>query len=192
MRILIAGGGQVSALIAGRLVREGNEVVIVEQDAERCRVLEEQFDAKIVRGTASSVLTLRRAGLAEAEMLIAATNVDEINLLACLIAQVESKARIKVARLRTHEFAHWRRLAEAAGLKIDLIIHPETDVADRVMRVLRVPGVSAIWNFADDRALLFGMNVEGGSWLAGKSLEDLDRAGPPRNSLVVMLFRDSR
>jgi trk system potassium uptake protein TrkA len=189
MRILIAGGGQVSALIAGRLVREGNEVVIVEQDPDRCRILDEQFDAKIVRGTASSVMTLREAGLADTEMLIAATNADEINILSCLIAQVESKARIKVARLRTHEFDHWKRLTEAAGLTIDLIIHPETDVSDRVMRVLRVPGVSDIWNFADGRAMLFGMNVEDSSWLAGKSLEDLDRADPPKNSLVVLIFR---
>ena len=189
MRILIAGGGRVSELIAGRLAREGNEVVIVEQDPERCSRLEELIDARIVRGSAASLLTMREAGIADAEMLIAVTNADEINLLACMIAQVESKVRVKVARLRTHEVNDWGRLVAAAGLKIDLIIHPETDVAERVMRVLRIPGVSDILNFADGQAQLFGMNVEPDSWLAGKKLEDLDRAGPPKNSLVVMIFR---
>ncbi|MFQ5877446.1 MAG: Trk system potassium transporter TrkA [Acidobacteriota bacterium] len=189
MRILIAGGGQVGALIAGRLVREGNEVVIVEQDADRCQELEEQLDVKVVRGHAASVLALREAGIADAEMLIAVTNVDEINLLACMVAQVESRARVKVARLRTHEVELWRRVAERSGLKIDLIIHPETDVARRIMRVMRLPGVSDVLEFAGGQARLFGMNVEPNSWLAGKTLEELDRAGPPKNSLIVLIFR---
>ncbi len=189
MRILIAGGGQVSELIAGRLVREGNEVVIVELDPARCQHLEDQLDVKVVRGSAASLLTMREAGIADTEMLIAVTNADEINILACMIAQVESKVRVKVARMRTHEVDSWRRLTAEAGLNIDLIIHPETDVAKRAMRVLRVPGVSDILNFADGKAQLFGMNVEPDSWLANKKLEDLDRAGPPKNSLVVMIFR---
>jgi trk system potassium uptake protein TrkA len=189
MRILIAGGGQVGALIAGRLVREGNEVVIVEEDGDRCAELDEQLDAKVIRGSSASVLTLREAGIADAEMLIAVTNTDEINILACMIAQVESRARIKVARVRTHEVDHWRRLTAAAGLKIDLIIHPETEVAERIMRVLPVPGISDIIDFAGGKVRLFGMNIEPDSWLAGRTLEELDRANPPSNSLVVMIFR---
>ena len=139
MRILIAGGGQVGALIAGRLTREGNEVVIVEKDEERCSQLEEALDAKVVQGSGAGVLTLREAGLGSAEMLIAVTSSDEINVLACLIAQAESNVRVKVARVRTHEVEHWRRVTAQAGLDIDLIIHPETDITERIMRVVRVP-----------------------------------------------------
>ena len=120
MRILIAGGGQSAALIAGRLIREGNEVTIVDRDAERCVQLEDQLDAKVVRGSAGSVETLHHAGIRDADMLIAVTDSDEINLLACLIAQSDSKAKIKVARVRTHEFEQWRRVVEQTGLKIDL------------------------------------------------------------------------
>ena len=189
MRILIAGGGDVAALIASRLVREGNEVVLVEQDIERCEHLEDTLDAKIIQGNAASVLTLRRAGLAEAEMLIAATDSDGVNILACLIAQVESKASIKVARMRTHEVEHWRRLTKQAGLEIDLIIHPESDVCDRIMRVVRYPGVFDILEFARGGARLFGMNLEHDNWLAGKTLGELEEAGPPRNSLIAMIFR---
>ncbi|HEX9637961.1 MAG TPA: Trk system potassium transporter TrkA [Acidobacteriota bacterium] len=189
MRILIAGGGQVGALTAGRLIREKNEVVIVEADAQRCQQLEEQLDAKVVWGSAASVETLRRAGLAEAEMLIAVTNADEINILVCLVAQAESKARVKVARLRTHEVDHWRRVLAAAGVQIDLIIHPETEVAERIMRVVRVPGVSDILEFADGAVRMFGMNVDPGSWLVGQSLEELQRAGPPKDSLIAIIFR---
>lgn len=189
MRILIAGGGQSAALIAGRLIREGNEVTIVDRDAERCVQLEDQLDAKVVRGSAGSVETLHRAGIRNADMLIAVTDSDEINLLACLIAQSDSKAKIKVARVRTHEFEQWRRVVEQTGLKIDLMIHPETDVMDRIMRVMRVPGVSDIVDFAEGRVKLFGMNVERDSWFAGKTVIELDAAGPPANSLIGMIFR---
>jgi len=189
MRILIAGGGQVAALIARRLIREGNEVTLVEKDEQRCAQLEENLDAKVVRGSAVSVRTMRNAGLQEAEMLIAVTNSDESNILACLVAQVESNAKVKVARIRSHEVDHWRRMAREAGLRIDLIIHPETDIMDRIMRVVHLPGVSDILDFAGGEVKLFGMNVELDSWFAGKTLEELDAAGPPENSLIAMIFR---
>ncbi|MCP5111914.1 MAG: NAD(P)-binding domain-containing protein, partial [bacterium] len=133
MRILIAGGGEVASHIASRLIREGNEIVIVEENTARCLHLEEIFDAKIVRGSAASVRTLRQAGLADADMLIAVTSVDEVNLLACLIAQSDSNVKVKVARVRTHEVEEGRRICAAAGVRIDLIIHPESEAVARIM-----------------------------------------------------------
>lgn len=192
MRVLIAGGGQVGALIARRLSREGNELTLVDPDPERCAELEQSLDAKVVQGSASRVLTLRRAGIREAQMLIAVTDTDEVNLLACLIAQAEAPLAIKVARVRTHEVDEWRKVAAASGLRIDLVIHPERELAERVMRVIRLPGVSDVVDFADGRVKLFGMQVESGSWLAGRSLQQLQEAGPPRDSLVAMIFRGSQ
>ena len=89
MNVLIAGGGQVGALIARRLIREGNAVTIVDPNPERCAELDAQFDARIVRGNAARVLVLREAGIRSAEMVIAVTDHDEVNLLVCQIAQVE-------------------------------------------------------------------------------------------------------
>jgi trk system potassium uptake protein TrkA len=189
MRVLIAGGGQVGALIARRLSREGNEVTIVEPSTERCAELEETLDAKVVEGSASRVRTMRRAGIREAQMLISVTDTDEVNLLSCLIAQAEAPGAIKVARVRTHEVEEWRSVAATAGLKIDLLIHPERELAARVMRVIRLPGVSDVVDFADGRVKLFGMQLEPGSWLAGKTLQQLQEAGPPQDSLVAMIFR---
>ncbi len=189
MRILIAGGGQVAALTAGRLIREGNEVTLVERDEQRCAQLEETLDARIVRGSAVSVRTMRNAGLQDADMLIAVTNSDESNILACLVAQIESKIKVKMARVRSHEIDHWRRIAREAGLQIDLMIHPETDIMDRIMRVVHMPGVSDILDFADGEVKLFGMNVELDCWFVGKTLEELDERNPPENSLIAMIFR---
>ena len=80
MRIVILGGGAVGSLVARRLVQEKNEVVIVEGDPDRCQRLEEGLDARIVQGHANSISTLERAGLQEADMLIAVTNSDEANV----------------------------------------------------------------------------------------------------------------
>lgn len=189
MRILIAGGGQSAALIASRLIREGNEITIVEKDASRCAQLEETLDAKIVQGSAASIKTLRKAGLKNVQMLIAVTNSDEINILTCVIAKTYSNITVKVARIRSHEFEDWRRIADDNELGIDRIIHPESDAMERILRVVNVPGVSDIIDFADGEVKLFGMNVEQNSWIAGKTLEELDAAGPPENSLVALIFR---
>lgn len=190
MRILIAGGGDVAAHIASRLIREGNEIVIVEEDAGRCSYLEETFDAKIVHGSAASVKALHQAGLRDADMLIAVTSADEVNLLACLIAQTDSSVKVKVARVRTHEVDHWRRICKESGVNIDLIIHPESEAVARILPVLRVPGVSDILDFADGQVKLFGMIIEQDHWMVGKTLIEIAGAGAPRNSLVAMIFRD--
>ena len=190
MRILIAGGGDVAAHIASRLIREGNEIVIVEEDADRCSYLEETFDAKIVQGSAASVKALHRAGVRDADMLIAVTSADEVNLLACLIAQTDSSVKVKVARVRTHEVDHWRRICKESGVNIDLIIHPESEAVARILPVLQIPGVSDILDFADGQVKLFGMIIEQDHWTVGKTLIEIVGAGAPRNSLVAMIFRD--
>jgi trk system potassium uptake protein len=191
MRILIAGGGEVASLIARRLSREGNEIVIVEDDPERSAVLEQMFDVRVVTGSAASVRVLRQAGIDRAEMLIAVTNVDAINVMACMAAQVAG-VRIKVARLRTPEVEQWREIHEKLGLHIDLVIHPEMEATARILRVLRVPGVSDIIDFAEGNVKLFGMNIEPENWVVGKTLEELQHAGPPKNSLIAMIFRGNQ
>jgi trk system potassium uptake protein TrkA len=103
---------------------------------------------------------------------------------------VESAAGIiKVARLRTHEYEHWRRLAAASNIQIDHIIHPETHIADRIMRVMDLPGVSDVFEFAGGEVRLFGMSLKADNWVVGKTLEQLERKSPPRDSLVAMIFR---
>ncbi len=189
MRVIILGGGEVGSLVAARLIQEKKEVVIVEEDEERCARLEEFLDAKIVHGHASSVKTLEKAGLGSAHMLIAVTSSDEANVLGCLIAQARSNVQIKVARLRTHEVDSWRSMCSKDLLDIDLVIHPDSETAHRMLRVVGIPGVSDVLEFAEGRIKLFGMNVEPNSWVVGKSMADLDQAGPPRNSLIAMVFR---
>ncbi len=179
-------------MVATRLIREGNEVVIVEQDPERCEKLEEMLDAKIIQGNAASIGALRKAGIGDADMLIALTSVDQINILFCLIASVESRAKFRISRLRTHEVEQWRNIYMHAGIPFDLIIHPETDIAERILRVVHLPGVSDILDFAEGRVKLFGMSLDDGNWLANKRIEELDSGRMHRHGLIAMIFRGSQ
>ncbi len=192
MRILILGGGAVGSLLAQRLIREKNEVVIVEEDSERCIELEETLDAKIVQGHAGSIHTLQKAGMADVEMLIAVTNNDEANILACLIAEALSNVEIKLVRLRTHEVDEWKSICGSQMLNVDLVIHPHRETADRILKVLDLPGVSERLEFAEGKVQLIGMNIEADSWVVGKSMAELDQSSPPKNSLMAMLFRGQR
>ncbi len=192
MRILILGGGAVGSLLAQRLIREKNEVVIVEEDSERCIELEETLDAKIIQGHAGSIHTLQKAGMADVEMLIAVTNNDEANILACLIAEALSNIEIKLVRLRTHEVDEWESICGSQMLNVDLVIHPHRETADRILKVLDLPGVSERLEFAEGKVQLIGMNIEADSWVVGKSMAELDQSSPPKNSLMAMLFRGQR
>ena len=189
MRIFIAGGGQSAEIIARRLIREGNELVIMEADADRCEILEAHLDARVVQGDTGSFAACRRAGIATAEMVVAVTDSDETNVLTCLIAHAEAPDAVKALRLRTREFREWEQMLAATGVRIDRVIHRESDIVGRIYNVLAVPGVSDIRDFASGEVKVFGMNVDENSWLAGKSLGDLVRAGAPQNTMVAMIFR---
>lgn len=189
MRIVVLGGGAVGTMVARRLAQERNEVVIVEQRSDRCELLEESLDAKIVQGNASSIRTLEQAGIREAEMLIAVTSSDEANILGCLVAQRHSNARIKVARLRTPEVHRWKEIFDSYRLNVDLIINPDQETADRILRVIGLPGISDVLEFAEGRVRLFGMNIDPDNWVVGKSMAELDRSSPPPNSLMAIVFR---
>ncbi|GAB4220107.1 MAG: Trk system potassium transporter TrkA [Acidobacteriota bacterium] len=192
MKIIILGGGAVGTLVAQRLIREKNEVVIVESSASRCAELEDVLDAKIVHGSASSIKVLERAGLITADMLIAVTSSDETNILGCLIAQAFSNVRIKVARLRTHEVKRWKSICSSKLLGIDLVIHPDSETVVRILDVIGLPGVSDIVQFADGKVKLFSMPIEASSSLNGRLISELnDGEGLPR-FLVAMIFRDQR
>ncbi len=192
MQVLILGGGAVAYLVARRLIREGNEITIIERDEQRCEDLEGRLDAKVVVGNAASIGTLERAGIDQAQMIIAATNSDQINIMGCLIAQNYANVRIKVMRLRTHEADRWQTLASQHNFRVDRVIHPDGEAATRLLRVVSLPGVSDVRSFMDGRVRLFGMNIRDDSWLVGKSMGDLDESSPPENSLICMIFRGHR
>jgi trk system potassium uptake protein TrkA len=187
MRICFAGGGRCAEYVARRLIREGHDVVLMERDEARCRALEEDLDAKIVMGDVASIVAWRKLDLEQTDMFVACTQWDELNVLACLIANDLAPNAVKSVRLRTPEFAEWRGIFEKLNVKVDRIVHPESDMVARILRVLSVPGVGEIRDFADGRVKVFSMNVEPDSWLVGQTLESFKATpGAEKTNLCVM------
>lgn len=190
MRIFIAGGGRRGEFIARRLIREGNEVCIVEMDENRCHYLEAHLDARAIQGSATMFSTWRNSGISNEDMLIATTHEDEVNVLVTLIVDTLVPDARKLLRLRNPEYAEWGEMLEQRGVRVDRVIHPEIDIVERIFRVLTVPGVTDIRDFAEGRVKVFSMNVESSSHLAHRALSELEEQNPPANAMICMIFRD--
>jgi trk system potassium uptake protein TrkA len=189
VRIFFAGGGHCTEYIARRLTREGHDLVLVEQDEARCAYLSEKVDARIIQGKVNSIADWKRAGLAEADMFMACTQNDDTNVLACMIANDIAPDALKAIRLRTPEFEQFKQTFDRVGLRVDRIIHPETDMVNRILRVITVPGVSDIRTFADDRISLFSMNLEDNSPLAGMQVGEFPQHVGAGVALIAVVFR---
>jgi len=189
VRIFFAGGGHCTEYIARRLTREGHDLVLVEQDEARCAYLSEKVDARIIQGKVNSIADWKRAGLAEADMFMACTQHDETNVLACMIANDIAPDALKAIRLRTPEFEQFKQTFDRVGLRVDRIIHPETDMVNRILRVITVPGVSDIRTFADGRISLFSMNLEDNSPLVGMQVGEFPQHVGAGVALIAVVFR---
>ncbi|MFQ5515164.1 MAG: Trk system potassium transporter TrkA [Myxococcota bacterium] len=188
MSILIIGGGDIGATLCERLAVEGKDVVVVEASEERVRHLREAADVQLVHGNGASPRVLREAGLDDAEMLIAVTNSDEVNLIACLVATQESVIPTKIARVRDPDLA-----AAVPGIfgdqGLDLNINPEEEAAHAVLKTLKAPGAVGVFEFAAGRVQVVALSVDAPCEAAGVVLADLrSRLGIECN--IVAISRD--
>ena len=143
----------------------------------------------MIQGSGSSIATLERAGLSTADMLIAVTHNDESNILGCLIAQSKFNVKYKLLRLRTHEVDAWRSVCGGDILRVDLVIHPDRETAERILKTIGYPGISEIYDFSDGRVKLFGMNVVPGSWINGKTIGEVEANPMMAYASIPMIFR---
>ena len=124
MRIVFAGAGHCAEYISRRLIREGHDLVLVDNDEQRYQELKDDLDAHLLLGNVSSIADWRAAGLEKADLFIACTHSDELNVLTCLIADELAPDAVKAIRLRTPEFDQWERMLNDLGVRVDRIIHP--------------------------------------------------------------------
>jgi len=183
LKIIIVGAGEVGFHIAKKLSLENKDVVIVEKDEARARRVRELLDVQVIQGKGSSPSVLRGTGLASAEIMIAVTDSDETNIVACLIAQTLSKNIIRVARLRDPEYRGDQGIIDQSGLNIHLMISPEEEVAKSIALLADTPGASDVLEFAGGRVKLIGIKVEPGSPLDGRQLMDI--AGDTEQKILV-------
>jgi len=176
MNVLILGAGEVGFNVAQRLVKEGANVVVVDKDMQLLQRVSDCMDVKTVHGHASLPSVLERANAANADLLIAATTNDEVNMLACQVAHSLFKVPTKMARVREPEYVRHEKLCGRDDLPIDLIISPETEAAKAIVKRFQISSAADAQEFANGRITLVGLRVPPKSELAGVSLMDSGEA----------------
>ena len=188
MSILVIGGGEIGQFIADKLIQEKKEVVIIEKDERVLHEIEESLDAKFVVGNGAAPQVLREAGLKNAEMVIAVTDSDEVNLLATILAGMEAPQAIRIARIRNREFdIEETRFQEQ--FRINLVINPDREAARAILKILEIPGATDMLDFFDGRVRLVGTTVRRTSPVINRPLRDLARLREERHFLIAAIFR---
>jgi trk system potassium uptake protein TrkA len=193
MKILILGAGQVGRTAAHHLSREeANEVTVVDTNEDILRDLQDRLDVRTVAGNAAHPNVLENAGAAEAEIIVALTSSDEVNMMACEVAFTLFRTPTKIARIRAAEYTGRPQLFGSDGLSVDVFISPEQLVTEYIERLIHHPGTLQVLDFADGRVRLVGVRARSGGLLVGQSLKALPAHLPKMELRVVAIYRDGR
>ena len=193
MKILILGAGQVGATAAYSLAREeANEVTIVDHDPEVLREFQERLDARTVVGHGAHPDVLERAGARDAQMIIALTGSDEINMTACQVAGNLFEIPCKIARIRSVEYTRHPVLFQDSGIPVDIIISPEELVTGHIEELIHFPGALQVLEFAAGKVRLVAARAHEGGALIGRPLRELPEHIPGVECRVAAIYRDGR
>ncbi len=193
MKVIVCGAGQVGSNIARHLALENNDVTVIDQSSELIRGLGDTLDVRGVVGHASHPDTLEQAGAGDADMFIAVTHTDEINMVACQVAHSLFDVPTKIARVRHQSYLQpiWSNLFSSDHMPIDVIISPEIEVARAVTRRLQVPGAFEMIPLADDKVKLVGVRCDDNCPLVNTPLRQLTQLFPDLNIVIVGLMRQN-
>ncbi len=189
MRVLIVGAGAVGYHLAEHLSREEHDVVVVEQDPDRAAEVSASLDVLTVEGNGASGSVLRDAGLEDAELLLAVTSKDEVNLVACLAAS-RLDVDFRVARIQNPDYYEEDSVLSRERMGIDVMINPERECAWETFQLLNSEAATDLVQFAGGRLQLVGLRVREGARVAGKSLMELDRELAGRRYVTAAIVRD--
>ena len=194
MKVVIAGAGMVGQNIATYLARAGNDVTVIDQRPDLVQRLGETLDIRALTGFASHPSVLERAGCGEADLLIAVTYADEVNMVACEIAHTLFKVPTTIARIRQQDYlqSRWQDLFSRGGLPIDVIISPEMEIARAMARRLELPGALDAIPFADDKVRLIAVHCQPSTPILDTPLRQLTRLFPDLHLTVVAITRGER
>ncbi|PIQ23807.1 Trk system potassium transporter TrkA [bacterium (Candidatus Blackallbacteria) CG17_big_fil_post_rev_8_21_14_2_50_48_46] len=188
MRIVIIGAGEVGRYLAKGLSSEAKDVIIIDRNEQRLITLQEQLDVQTVHGDGSSLDVLRRAGADRADILIAVTDSDEGNMMACVVSRVYFSIPRVIARIRNAEYTAPPILNK---LSIDMAISPEKEAAEHIVRLIHTPGASEVLDFEQGKVLLVGYKVDEDSDLLHRPLKDLSGLREA-SVLLAAILRDER
>jgi trk system potassium uptake protein TrkA len=193
MKIVILGAGQVGRTAAYHLSREeSNEVTVVDTNEEVLRDLQDRLDIRTVAGNAAYPSVLEAAGTASADIIVALTSSDEVNMMACEVAYTLYRTRTKIARIRSSEYTKHPKLFADEALSVDVWISPEQLVTDYIAELIRYPGALQVLDFADGRVRLVGIRARKGGLLVSQKLAKLKEHHPNTEARVVAVYRAGR
>jgi trk system potassium uptake protein TrkA len=192
MKIVILGAGQVGGSVAESLVSEENDITVVDLDAQRLRALQDRLDLRTVHGSGGHPSVLKEAGIEDADLLIAVTQSDDTNLVACRLAACLFNVPRRIARLRATDYLANEQVLGEQGFDIDLAICPEQVLTDYIVKLVEFPEALQVLDFAGGRVSLVAVRAYAGGPLVGRPLKDLRAHIPSIDTRVVAIFRGDR
>lgn len=194
MKVIVCGAGQVGSSIARYLSAEANDVTVIDQSPELVAKLTDSLDVRGLVGFASHPEVLERAGAADADMLIAVTRADEVNMVACQVAHSLFSLPMKIARVRHESYLQpiWADLFSREHLPIDVIISPEVEIARAITRRLQAPGAFDVIPLVDGKVRVTGVRCTQECPVINTPLRQLTELFPDLNIVVVGIIREGR
>lgn len=192
MKILILGANKVAAALAENLVSEADDITLVDTNAEVLRDLKERLDIGITVGQPSFPDVLRRAGGEDADMVIAVTDSDEVNIVACQVAHLLFRTPKKICRLRSNSYVTNAKIFGNEAIAIDVVISPEQIVSDYIEKLVAIPGALQVLDFANGKIQLAAVRAEKGGKLVGQQIRLLREHMPHIDTRVAAIFRKGR
>lgn len=189
MKIIILGAGQVGSSLASNLASEANDITVVDKDASLLQNLQDHIDLRTVTGHGAHPYVLWQAGAEDADMLIAVTNSDETNMIACQITHTLYHTPTKIARVREVDYLNHPDIFGQAGLAVDVHISPEQLVTSHIQRLIDYPDALEVLDFAGGRVQLVAIRAFYGGALVGQALRVLTDCLPDIEARIVALFR---
>jgi trk system potassium uptake protein TrkA len=192
MKIIILGAGSVGSTLAANLTSEANDITLIDIDAKKLQNLQDRLDIRTVVGPASHPDVLRAAGAEDADMLIAVTDNDETNMVACQVAYTLFHTPTKIARVRSAEYLKYPELFTQEALPIDVFISPEELLTENIYRLIENPGALQVLDFADGLVQLVAIRAYYGGPLVGHELRKLRQHMPKIDTRVAAIYRRNR
>jgi len=192
LKVLIVGAGEVGFHIASRLSHENKDVVVIDKDSEAIKRISDNIDVQVILGSGSSPVLLEEAGIKEAEILLAVTNSDETNLVACLVANIISPYTKKIARVRKAEFDQYHTIFREHAPHIDTLINPEIEVVKTIESLINMPGAVDVGEFANSHVKFIGIRLDKEARLAGAHLYEISTILGKPGPLIAAVIRDEK
>ena len=193
MKILILGAGQVGSSAAYHLSREeANEVTVVDMRSDILRELQDRLDIRTVVGHAAHPDVLERAGANDADIVVALTDTDETNMVACQVSYTLFHTPTKIARIRAAEYMTAKMLFTQDAIPVDVRISPEQLVCEYIEQLILYPGASQVLDFADGRVRLVGAKADRDGLLVGQRIATLKEHVPNTEGRIAAIYRQGK